>query len=239
MPSYVRKVEVKDEHLVQIPVSSVNKSLFIRAAWADMQAIIKIVMIKYRNLFLKITSDREILDVYLGKTARLARAAESRGSSETGDYYNSVQELMDPPHLCVVKLNEILYKNKAASSVLEEALCYRLDRDKPTWIFSDYDRPFNESSTAYSESVMYLMSTAMKGVGIKRITPKVILDPIFTLDPIQSNFDSHPSKPEREERPEKKSARAKKPPEPEDAPSDILSQYGSGLGPKKQFGGRR
>lgn len=234
MPRYIRTADVKDAHVQQIPIRSVGKSLYIISSWPDMMAIIKLVMIRYRNLFLKITSDREILDVYLGKAARLAKAAESRysrGEDDVGgNHYNSVQELMDPPGLCIVRLNEILYKNKAAPSVLEEALSYRLDRDKPTWILSNVDRQFQEGSVAYSDSVNYFIHSSMQTVCIPRIIPRVLMNSPLTLDHVEIDASPVDSTPAPAPAPKKKTVKIQ-----DELEQNPLSQYGSGLGKKKTF----
>lgn len=58
----------------------------------------------------------------------------------------------------IVRLNELGYKNKAAPGILEESLCYRLDREQPTWVVSDLNKPFTTGSFAWSESVWSLIT---------------------------------------------------------------------------------
>lgn len=229
MPQYIRKADVRDEHVLQPPLKLVRKSLFISAAWPDMKAIVKLTMIRHRSLFLKVTSDREILDVYLGKAARMARAgSDSKSGAEGGDYYNSLQELMDPPDLCLVRLNETLYKNKAAPSVLEEALSYRLDRDRPTWVLSDLDRPFGAGSTAYSEGLEYFIHSSMTTVKIPRIVPRIVTEAVFDVEPVRTERP----KPPRAELPPRATLSAEAP----EGVDESLSQYGSGLKKKSKFG---
>jgi len=238
MPAQIVMAKVLDEHVKQIPVRSVSKSMFILAAAPDMWAIIKLAMIASRSKFIKLITDSEILDVYLGKKARQVKGSDV--IERVGDIYNSLQELMEPPDLAIIWLNKIGYKNKAAAEVLEEAVCYRIDQEKPTWLFSDLDKPFVESSKAYSESLMYYIKSTMPTVRIPRILPRMTLDSSLNPDPLphQTTTDNGPKVQNRLVQSEPARDSEKKPrPKIQSAPDegDLLPEYGTGLGPKKQF----
>ena len=168
MPPYIRKTMIGVQHLALPIIDFTGKQLFIISSWTDMKAIIKAVMIKHHKKHFRITSDREIRDVYVGSRSATAVAAVEGD----GQVFNNLQDLMDAPDLVLVRLNELSYKNKAASGALEEALSFRLDRDKPTWVISNTDHPFNEASHAYSESVWDLISSAYTRLIIPLISPK-------------------------------------------------------------------
>ena len=148
MPPYIRKAEVARHHVLLPLVGMVKKSVFVLSSWPDAKAVIKVAMIRNPNLGFRIASDREIRDVYVGSTSRVAKGADEDG------VFNSLQDLMDMPGLMIVRLNELAYKNKAAPGALEEAISYRIDRDKPIWALSDTSKPFGMGSFAYSENVM-------------------------------------------------------------------------------------
>lgn len=181
MPPYIRKAHVTKEHFGLPIIKAVKKSVFIKSAWADMKAVIKAVMMINPNTFVRITSDREILDVYLGKKSRGNRGDLDGGATrknrvdlEGDEYvYNSIEDLMKPADICVVRLNEIGYKNKAAPGALTEGLSFRLDRDLPTWIVSDLDKPYTVGSFSFSEAVLdYIMSSTVSFT-VPRLTPRV------------------------------------------------------------------
>lgn len=169
MPAYLRRAEIRKEHLSVNALKCIRKHCLVIAAWPDMKAVLKAAMIANPSYFIKITSDREIRDVFVGSKSKAARG------DEDGAVYNSLEDLMDPPNLMVVRLNELSYKNKAASGALEEAICYRVDRDKPTWLFSDVDRPFTVGSHAYSDSVADVIKSSFPITRIERILPHVSL----------------------------------------------------------------
>jgi hypothetical protein len=175
MPPYIKKAQVIPPHLQLQIIKLYDKSLYVISSWNDIKAVIKIMMLKYATKFIKITSDREIRDVYVGAASRSARGISSN-DDENFEVYNSLQDLMDIPDLMIVRLNEMHYKNKAAPGALEEALSYRLDRDKPVWVISNIDKPFVEGSHAWSGSVFELLSTAFQKATIPRILPKVIVN---------------------------------------------------------------
>jgi hypothetical protein len=174
MPAYVRSAIVKKEHIEAVLpsekiriIDAVDRSIYVTASWADMRAIIKTVMVVHRDKFIRIISDREIRDVYVGSASRKAR-----GENSSEPIYNSIEDLVKPPTLLMIRLNEIGAPNRAAAGILEEALCYRLDRSKPVWLLSNATKPFGAGSYAYSENVWSLMMSL----------PKVRIAPIHPLD---------------------------------------------------------
>lgn len=166
MPAYVRCADLTHAHL-KLPIlhEGIKKSYFIKSAREDLYALVKAAMMINSSRFVRITSDRELRDVYVGSTSR-----KSKGD-DAGDVINTLEEVMGPPALCVVQLGELVSKNKAAAAILEEALCIRLDRDLPTWVVSYYDRPFGQGSVSYSESVWNILRGAMNELTIPRIAP--------------------------------------------------------------------
>jgi len=176
MPQYIRLAKVTDKHLSSNLVNRFNKTTFIIGSWNDMRSIIKIMYIKYSNKFIKITSDREIRDVFVGSKSRSARG-------DSDEVYNNLEDLVNTPDLIVIKLNEIAYKNKAAPGALEEALIFRMDRGKPMWIFSDINRPFSSASYSYSDNVMGILTDLDKETVSSFVSaPMVSLDTESTLE---------------------------------------------------------
>lgn len=167
MPSYIRRADLKKDHLSLSLLKNIRKHVLVIASWQDMKAVIKAAIISNPNYFIKITSDREIRDVYVGSKSKAARG------DEDGAIYNSLEDLMDPPSLMIVRLNELSYKNKAAPGALEEAISYRVDRDKPTWLYSDVDKPFTVGSHAYSDSVADLIKSSFPISRVERILTNV------------------------------------------------------------------
>jgi len=159
---------------------------------------------------------------------------------------------MDLPNLVIVRLNELHYTNKAAPGALLEAVSFRLDRDKPTWVISDSDRPFTSASFAWSESVVELLGTGFTKTVIPRIMPKVIIGESFMADLLPSQISPEASSSpyggrEETEGPQpifdkKAPSKVRKKPE-KGVPGSLetknsLSMYGSGLD-KPKFGGGR
>jgi hypothetical protein len=181
MPPYIRRAEVMRGHAELPLIDAVNRSLFIVSAWQDMRAVLKAIWIKHSKLHIRITSDREIRDVYVGSTSRAAKGADSEEP-----VLNNLQDLMDAPDLVAIRLNELSYKNKAAPGALQEAFSYRLDRDKATWVVSDVARPFTRGSHAWSESVSDLFNSTLRKFVVPRIAPEIVLEDVLFVEPVQS-----------------------------------------------------
>ena len=267
MPSYVLTAKFLPQHLESPLLKSVGRSCFITAAWIDMRAIVKAVMMKHYGKYVRITSDRQLRDVFVGSKSRANLEEDAKV------VYNSVEDLMgggDPkgrgpggPDLVVLRLNELGYKNKAASGILEEALVCRLDYGRPTWVVSDLDKPFGTGSHAYSETVWDLLTTSFTQVRIPRISPRNEPPPPpqnSLLGSAWSGDDApEPQRAPREAREARESAPAstesRRPPETRPAPPEAgerprrgiqpvpdddapsgLGMYGMGLGRKGKLG---
>lgn len=240
MPTFIRKAEVKNDHIKLPIISAFKQHLMVMSSWSDMKAVIKVLMISNPTKFIRITSDREIRDVYVGSKSRAARG------DEDGKIYNSLEDLMDLPDLSIVRLNELSYKNKAAPGALEEAVSYRTDRDKPTWLFNDVDRPFGSGSHAYSDSVADVIKTHFKTYRINRILTSGMtdFDSIEPIDvnprpqapptaPVASNTQECADIAEEPKKQEKVQRKPKIKPSQDDDADPSLSMYGSGLNTNK------
>jgi hypothetical protein len=190
MPPFIRKADIKPEHLGLPLLKQLKRHFLVVAGWPDMKAVIKAIMISQPRFFLKITSDREIRDVYVGSKSKANRA------DPDDKVYNSLEDLMDLPDLVVVRLNELSYKNKAASGALQEAIMYRVDRDKPTWLFSDTDKPFTAGSHAYSDSMGSVIKDYFSVQKISRIILQTHVDDSYYID-IVSDSKPEPQSVER------------------------------------------
>jgi len=241
MPPYVRKAEVLPEHLRLPIVKAVDQSVYVVAAWSDMKAVIKTVMLKHPNKLIRVTSDAEIRDVFVGSKSKASKSADY-----DGEIFNNLQDLMDPPDLMIVRLNEMAYKNKAAAGALEEALSYRLDRDKPTWVLSNVDKRFVQGSFSYSDSVAELLSTGYFRMNIERISRRPSVDDELFVDPVGTDplpdVGAPGERPSQPLQPPKPKRRRQKRDE-EDLPVGVeagsaLSRYGGGIDKPKRFGGR-
>jgi hypothetical protein len=182
MPPHIRRANAVKAHFELPLVRNPFRSVYMVASWADVKAMVKAVIMLNPQAFVKVTSDREILDVFLGKKSKGARDLETRRVrtaaelEDTDASYSSIEDLMDQAKLCVVRLNEIGYKNKSASGALEEAVSYRVDRDKPVWVVSDMNKPFVQGCPAWGESVWEYIRTTIPSTQIPRIAPTVPLE---------------------------------------------------------------
>jgi len=190
MPAFIKRAEILPEHLALKLIDLHNKLIYVHSTWADMRAMIKILMIKYPNKFIRITSDREIRDVFVGSKSASARIS----MDAEGPIYNNLQDLMDGPNLLIIRLGELSYKNKAAPGALEEAMMFRVYREmNPTWIVSDLNRPFGPGSHAYSDGLRDMLSEMFTSFNVPRISKKNF-DFGLTPEPVQEALTSNISK---------------------------------------------
>jgi len=225
MPPFIRTADLRPEHTAHKLHAQVKKSLYILSTWQDMKAIVKAVMICHMNLFVRVTSDNDILHAYVG-----AMSKKNKGENEAT--FETVGDFVGPPDLVIVRLNALTRPNKAAAGALEEAMVCRTDQDKPTWFVSDIDRPFTDKSPAYSDSLWDLMEACAK-IRVAPILPRNLPTGVFDLEPVDSPA---PASPEPEARSRAASSpRKPKPVEKEKDEDSDLSMYGEGI--KKKRGG--
>lgn len=245
MPVYIRKTQIMKEHLNLPLIKDWRKHYMITASWADMRALIKAWMIMNDKKLLQITSDREIKEVFVGNKSRTDGETEYLTAR-----YNSIEDLVDPADVLVIKFNELGYKNKAAPGALEEAINYRLDRDKITWVFNDVRRPFGNSSFCYSDSLADVIAAGFRSVVIQpilkevdaittlmnnvaplQVRPLAQRESILELDPVQDSPGLAPKKPIKMKAPRPVVQES----EPvEEVVDDLSSIYGAGIKKKKK-----
>ncbi len=233
MPPFIRNATILPGHLDTKLIDKFSKSCLLVSSWQDAKAIIKALYIKYSSKFIKITSDREIRDVFVGYTSK---SSHIEGNSPI---YNSLADLVDAPDLIIIRLNELGYKNKAAPGVLEEAMRYRLDRDKPIWAISDIDKPFTVGCYAYSESVGELLGTFLR-ISVPRIIPKIATEDLFNAESVRTQIknESQPKISDTPDAPDEKHVRQKpkiRPSPDDDGIPTGLDIYGSGVGKGSRF----
>lgn len=251
MPPYIRRAKVRPEH-IQLPlVKNHKKHYYIFSSWSDMKAVIKLLMIAHSTKLIKVTSDREIRDVYVGSKSRKMVAENSES-----EVINTLEELVEFPYLVIIRTNELSYKNKAASGAFEEAISIRLDRDKPLWIINHREKPFGKGSIAWSESVNETLHTEFEYLEIPPINSDIDED-FAPSDAVKANL-VNPSNLNRTKRKERviepvyideESVDTPEIEEPDLKPNSLvidtssinddeeenpLAQYGSGLG-KNRF----
>jgi len=224
MPPFIRTAELRPEHTAHKLHTQVKKSLYVLATWQDMKAIVKAVMICHMNLFVRVTSDNDILHAYVG-----AMSKKNKGENEAT--FETVGDFVGPPDLVIVRLNALTRPNKAAAGALEEAMVCRTDQDKPTWLVSDMERPFTENSPAYSGSLWDLMEVCGK-VRIAPVLPRNLPTGVFDLEPVETAPDPAPKK--ATPAPERSQKRSK----PQSEQEDDLSVYGVGIKKSKGSFGR-
>ena len=186
MPPTVATSDLRSEHINLQLHNKTMKSLFILATQSDMNAVLKATMLRHPEMFIRITSDYEIVRVFVGKMQR-----KNRKDSEIA--FEDVADFVGPPSLVVVRLNAMKHSNKAAADALEESLICRLDLGKPTWFFSDLDRPFTENSPAYSDTFMQSIKSSSSSIRIQPIIPKEDLSGMFNSVPIIPIPSSQPT----------------------------------------------
>ncbi len=229
MPGYVRTSPVKEAHSTHKCLSLTGKNVYLISNWSDTKSLIKCIMIKDHNKFIKITSDRELRDVYVGAHSKKSKSNDD----DISVVYNSLEEFLEGPDLVFVRLNELKHKNIAAPGTLDEAVSYRIDRNKPTWLISDPTDPFCSHSHAYSNDLWSKIQSLFVFMTVEQINK------IETIETI--NTEAGIVTPQLQQKRPKVQVQEQEDVSQEAEPTfgGINSIYGSGSKQKSQFNRRK
>lgn len=171
LPDYISKARVERAHLetaLYATPRAMGMNLYVTAHWDDICAIILALQIRHIGRPIFVTNDGDIKSVYVGSKAKASRTDDFKGP-----IYNDLQDLMGMPGLMIIRLNAAKGVNKALPRALEEALTYRLDYARPTWLISDPESPFDRNSVGWSDATWSLIARRCVAVSVPRILPKV------------------------------------------------------------------
>lgn len=109
--------------------------IFKNTSWPTFLGHLKWVVAS-KDMFLRLTSDMTLVNVYVGNTALKARLKAQIERGEDGDVLisNSIEDLLAGPDLVIIRLGQLVHFNRAAANVLHEALLLRLSQGKATWL---------------------------------------------------------------------------------------------------------
>lgn len=233
MPMNIQLAEVTAKHLALPVVRAFNKSVFVKGSRTDINSIIKTLFLLNPSKWIKLTSDVEIRNIYVGSMSKAAHSADY-----DGEVYNNLQELVEPPDLVIIHLGVLSNKNKAAPGALEEALTHRFNKLRPVWAFSTYESPFTSASYAFSPRVSEVIDNHMIPVVLPKLsTERQSASVVESSNIVPESSQPEPDPPKYE--PKKKGIRPRvdidgNPPET----SNPLDIYGAGVKKKNTFGGR-
>lgn len=129
-----------------------TQNLFLKAPWPYLLPHFKyVLMIKGLNFTTRITTDEKLLAIWLGKESYGQKQRNRREDEAT---YNGLADFVRDPHLLIIRLGFLGYKNQAAPGVLKEALMHREVQRKPTWLIENPENTFIPGNYSYSDDVM-------------------------------------------------------------------------------------
>ena len=130
-----------------------EENLFLKGPWDTVCQHLRWVLAGKRlyssGFSFRIVSDADLLDIWLGNRSYKQRSIEVRNDIDT---YNALNDVLADITLLIVRLGVRKTPNRAAASVLQEALGIRKFLFKPTWIAEDTPY-FGPGHHAYSEDV--------------------------------------------------------------------------------------
>ena len=136
-------------------------------SWPWLRPHIKYALALDRSLSFKIITDQQIKAVFVGNEGYRARANSPREDDPT---YNTLEDLVGPYDLIILRLGHLGHKNRAAAGAIKEALRIRETLNKPTWLVDEADHPWNESHS-YDPDLEDYIDDHFKTLKIKGVDP--------------------------------------------------------------------
>ncbi len=130
-----------------------HRFLFFESRWSIIARNIHNFILNQHdplNFRVRITSDREILEVRLGNQ-----------NDEDGGRMG-LTAFIQPYDLVVIRLGEIGYQNVAAAGYLYEAIMPRIRQDARLWVQCEPSDPYRPDHFAYSPALEHLFETVFK-----------------------------------------------------------------------------
>jgi hypothetical protein len=143
----------KNEETGEIEGDRTEENLLIKGSWSVVCQHLHWALSGKRRFSehfdYKIVTDEKILSVWLGSESYKQRASDVRDEVET---FNNLADLMEAPHLVLVRLGQLGYQNRAAAGALKQALGIREVSFKPTWLIEGR-LPFGDGHRSYNDEL--------------------------------------------------------------------------------------
>jgi len=124
---------------------------FFRGTWDQMLPHFKYVLsLKGLDYRFKIVTDERLKSVFVGDTSYKARHKKQNDNEEP---INGLADLVSGPHLLIIRLGFLGYKNVAMPGLLKESLMLREVARKPTWLVENPECVFEHGNHSFSDEV--------------------------------------------------------------------------------------
>jgi hypothetical protein len=113
----------------------------------------------------RVTSDREIVGVRLGKRDSLHDIVSDEMFLEVASF-KDIDDFLRPPQLVIVRLGDMGYKNVAAAGWVYEAINMRVLENKRTWVMVTPTHAYIPGHLAYCDDLSLLLERTFTAVNV-------------------------------------------------------------------------
>lgn len=151
----------------KVTLDRTQEDLFLSGVWEDLLPHLKWAFLcKGMGFSFLTVTDERLKNVWLGSEAYTKKQQKKR---EDGESFNGLHDLIEKPHLLIIRLGFLGYSNKAMPGILKEALLLRRSATKPTWVMEDPSiAAFNETHHSYDPAVAAYIREGYERVVIPR-----------------------------------------------------------------------
>mgnify|MGYP003983441041 FL=1 len=107
----------------------------------------------------KVVTDKELITAWLGSIALKGGEILGPDAISVSTRYITIEDLVEPPDLVVLRLGVKAAANREMPQVLFEALSHRIHLSKPTWVVDQPTYPFGRGHLCWSETAEDEMET--------------------------------------------------------------------------------
>jgi hypothetical protein len=136
---------------------SIDSDLYLQSPWHKARIFLASA-IKERHRTKpfnhNVVADSEILNAWLSPARRESFEGDER-DAQFAQQVATLDDLVRPPDLLIVRLGILGYKNQAMAGILLESIMLRREVErKPTWVIIDPDEPLVEGHRCWSQALV-------------------------------------------------------------------------------------
>lgn len=134
-----------------VEYDATTQNLFLKGRWIDVISHFKFALcFKGLNFRTRVTTDEKLKSIFVGNESY---KAVMRSKREDMDTYNGLADYVTEPHLLIIRLGFLGYKNIAMAGILKEALLHREVQRKATWLLEVPTSIFGPGHFSYNDDV--------------------------------------------------------------------------------------
>ena len=146
----IKAQAIKDSPLKELT----DTNLLITASDQDFRSHMKHTAARMgSNWDFKVITDKDLMTAWLASVALKGQEILDPDAASTSLKYLTIEDLVEPPEIVIIRLGIKAARNVAMAEVLNEALSHRAHLSKTTWVTDQPSYRLNSDHICYSDAI--------------------------------------------------------------------------------------